>query len=252
MLFKLVHRDTYARREHYEHYREQHCTVSITVPIDVTDLCPVLKQRQLKTHPTLLWLVSSVVNALQEFRMERDAQGRLGFYEVLHPVYTIMQEQTKTFSCLWTQFSSSFKEFHRAYCADVKHYADGSLAPQKDYPPNVFPISCIPWVDFTALHLSFKEQNLLPIFTIGKIAEHSGSMVMPLAIQVHHAVCDGYHIGQFVDRTPRAMDRPVTTKSPIPHALPGGLDAFCASSFQEQKSLLEWRCLRERVVSGFI
>ena len=39
---------------------------------------------------------------------------------------------------------------------------------------------------------------MLPIFTMGKIFEMSGKSLLPLSIQVHHAVCDGYHVGLFV------------------------------------------------------
>lgn len=41
---------------------------------------------------------------------------------------------------------------------------------------------------------------LLPIFTLGKYFERDGKRFLPLSIQVHHAVCDGYHIGLFVEK----------------------------------------------------
>ena len=41
---------------------------------------------------------------------------------------------------------------------------------------------------------------LLPVFTMGKYFERDGKRFLPLAIQVHHAVCDGYHVGMFVER----------------------------------------------------
>lgn len=37
---------------------------------------------------------------------------------------------------------------------------------------------------------------LLPIFTLGKYFEENEKRMIPLAIQVHHAVCDGYHVGK--------------------------------------------------------
>ena len=40
----------------------------------------------------------------------------------------------------------------------------------------------------------------LPIFTMGKYFERDGRRMLPLSIQVHHAVCDGYHVGVFVDK----------------------------------------------------
>jgi chloramphenicol O-acetyltransferase type A len=72
--------------------------------------------------------------------------------------------------------------------------------PQGAEPPNVLNISSIPWVDFTGFHLHLTTDHLLPILTIGRHTEQNGTTVMPLAIQVHHAVCDGYHLGQFVEQ----------------------------------------------------
>ena len=34
---------------------------------------------------------------------------------------------------------------------------------------------------------------------MGKYEEQNGRRLLPLSIQVHHAVCDGYHVGLFVD-----------------------------------------------------
>ena len=40
---------------------------------------------------------------------------------------------------------------------------------------------------------------LLPIFTFGKYYEEGGKYYIPLSIQVHHAVCDGFHVCRFLD-----------------------------------------------------
>ena len=40
---------------------------------------------------------------------------------------------------------------------------------------------------------------LLPIFTFGQYYEDGGKYYIPLSIQVHHAVCDGFHVCRFLD-----------------------------------------------------
>ena len=59
----------------------------------------------------------------------------------------------------------------------------------------------VPWFSFTAFDINvFGEgKYLLPIFTMGKFFEANGRRMLPLAIQVHHAICDGYHVGQLID-----------------------------------------------------
>ena len=60
----------------------------------------------------------------------------------------------------------------------------------------------VPWVEFTNFNINVFDDGkfLLPIFTMGKFFERDGKRLLPLAIQVHHAVCDGYHIGVFVEK----------------------------------------------------
>ncbi|MBT2286578.1 hypothetical protein J7E78_23935 [Paenibacillus polymyxa] len=64
-------------------------------------------------------------------------------------------------------------------------------------PPNIFPVSSIPWVNFMGFNLNIYNEGtyLLPIFTMGKYVQQNDKVYLPLSIQLHHAVCDGYHAG---------------------------------------------------------
>ena len=60
----------------------------------------------------------------------------------------------------------------------------------------------IPWMEFTGFNINVFDEGkfLLPIFIIGKFFERDSKRLLPLAIQIHHAVCDGYHLGLFVEK----------------------------------------------------
>lgn len=68
-------------------------------------------------------------------------------------------------------------------------------------PGNSFTVSMIPWATFEGFNLNLpKEYDYLkPVFTMGKYYQETGRILMPLAIQVHHAVCDGFHVCRFID-----------------------------------------------------
>ena len=70
-------------------------------------------------------------------------------------------------------------------------------------------ISMVPWVEFTGFNINVFDEGkfLLPIFTMGKFFERDGKRLLPLAIQVHHAVCDGYHVGVFVEKLQGYIDQ---------------------------------------------
>ena len=52
-------------------------------------------------------------------------------------------------------------------------------------------------IDYTIIILGY--DYLIPIFTMGKYYKEDNKIILPLAIQVHHAVCDGFHICRFVN-----------------------------------------------------
>ena len=68
-------------------------------------------------------------------------------------------------------------------------------------PENIFNVSMIPWSTFDGFNLNLQKgyDYLIPIFTMGKYYKEDNKIILPLAIQVHHAVCDGFHICRFVN-----------------------------------------------------
>lgn len=191
------------RQEHFGHYMNRmRCTYSLTVQVDITKLRFILRSNGLKSYPVQIYMIASVVNQFSEFRMGVSEAGKAGYWDTLHPAYTIFNDQTKTFSSIWTMFENSFEKFYGACVGDIERYTHSAdLFPKENTPPNVFDISSVPWLDFTAFNINAYTdgKHLLPIFTIGKYIERNGKVYMPLAMQLHHSACDGYHAGQFVE-----------------------------------------------------
>ncbi|MBQ3391277.1 MAG: chloramphenicol O-acetyltransferase CatP [Clostridia bacterium] len=196
MAFHPIDLTRWDRREYFTHYMDAvPCTYSLTVPLDVTTVMGA------PLYPVMLWLLTRSVNAVSEFRTAiRD--GLPGIYDEMHPAYTVMDWETKRFSSIWTPFDEDFDRFRTAYEADVAQYgSSGKLFPKAGQPENCFDVSMAPWLDFTAFHLHLYDsrRHTLPIFTLGHLEEREGKKLLPLAIQAHHAVCDGYHVGLFLE-----------------------------------------------------
>ncbi len=68
-------------------------------------------------------------------------------------------------------------------------------------PENTFDVSMVPWTTFEGFHLGLDKGGdyLIPIFTMGKFYKDGARTMLPLAIQVNHAVCDGFHVCRFVN-----------------------------------------------------
>ena len=197
MAFQLIDIETWERREFYEHFiKEVVCSFSVTVNLDITRL------KEERLYPAMIWLLTKTVNEMPEFRMSLTKEG-LGVYDSMHPMYTVFNKENKNFSGIWSYFSDDYSTFLRIYEADVSEYAHSTrYTPKAGTPENAFNISMVPWLEFTSLNLNVYDEGrfLLPIFTMGKYFERDGKRLLPLAIQIHHAVCDGYHVGLFVEK----------------------------------------------------
>ena len=145
---------------------------------------------------------------MPEFRTSLKPEG-LGIYDDMHPMYTVFNKEKKNFSGIWSWFSEDYGEFLKSYEADAAEYSKSTrYAPKEGTPPNSFNISMVPWLEFTGFNINVFDEGkfLLPVFTMGKFFERDGRRLLPLAIQVHHAVCDGYHMGQFVEKLQGYVD----------------------------------------------
>ena len=196
MEFNLIDMEKWERKEFYLHFiNEVRCTYSTTVNLDITNL------KGQRLYPAMIWLLTQTVNIFPEFRTALTNEG-LGIYDKLHPAYTVFNKDRKNFSGIWTEFDPDYNRFLSAYENDsIKYSCSAKYSPKPNRPANSFDISMVPWFTFTAFDINVFDEGkyLLPIFTMGKFFDEGDKRMLPLAIQVHHAVCDGYHVGKFVE-----------------------------------------------------
>ncbi|UOW69602.1 type A chloramphenicol O-acetyltransferase [Paraclostridium bifermentans] len=206
MSFKIINKETWARKEYFEHYfSDVPCTYSMTVKLDITKI----KNSNKKIYPTMLYFITKVVNNHSEFRTAFNMDGELGVFDEMIPCYTVFNQDTETFTNIWTEYSDDYNVFCNSYEKDIELFSSvkGMIA-KPNVPTNNFPVSMIPWTTFEGFNLNLQKgyNYLLPIFTMGKYSEVNGQYLMPLAIQVHHAVCDGFHISSFVNELQKLIE----------------------------------------------
>lgn len=198
MSFREIDLSSWSRKEYYEHYHaDVPCTYSVTVDLDIT----AVREAGLKLYPTMLYLISAEVNRREEFRVTLSSDGVLGVYDRMHPCYTVFHKENETFSNLWTEFDNDYRRFCASYEEDLKLYGGVlKMDAKQGLPENNFPVSMIPWVSFSGFNLNLKTgfDYLTPIFTMGKVYERGGRSLLPFSVQVHHAVCDGFHVSRLI------------------------------------------------------
>lgn len=202
MGFNIIKQNEWNRKNTYnEFFNNSPCTYSMTVNIDITSLYKTARCHNLKLFPTILFGLSHIVNSERAFRMDLDGNGQLGYYDVSNPYYTIFHNETETFTNVWTEYTPDYIAFTENYNQDMLKYKNDCINSKTTLGTNLFNVSCIPWTSFTGFNLNLQKgyDYFPPIFTIGKFYKEGKKYILPLAVQVHHAVCDGFHTAKFVN-----------------------------------------------------
>lgn len=197
MAFHVQDLENWERRTHYEAYTTfLPLNWSITVQLDVTALLPALRAQSLRFYPAMLFAAATAVNQNRAFCMAYNAEGVLGWFDEMHPNYTIFHEDDQTFSDIWTTYHANFSEFYANTIQDMTQWRDAKGYKTKpNRPVNCFPASMTPWLDFTACSFdTFRPAQMLqPIITFGKYHSCADKTVLSVSICASHAVADGWH-----------------------------------------------------------
>ncbi|MFP2514754.1 type A chloramphenicol O-acetyltransferase [Buttiauxella agrestis] len=199
----------WARKEHFEVFQSfAQSTINQTVLIDITELLKHIREAGWKFYPTIIFLLSKIVNSHAEFRMAIK-NNELVIWNEIHPSYTIFHNETETFSSLWSHYDGNIHHFQDVYSEDVARYGNNlSYWPKGESRENIFFVSAIPWVSFTSFNINVANmQNFFaPMFTLGKYYKQDGKVLLPLAVQVHHSVCDGFHVARLINELQEMSD----------------------------------------------
>ena len=202
-MFKPIDTSSWKRKPYFDHYFSQiRCTYSITVNIDITNVLSFKDRNKVKLYPLLIYVISKAVNKYEEFRTAINDRGVIGIWETLSPCYTVFHKDSESFSNIWTEWNDDLNLFLSNFEQDSKRFGQiDRIDAKPNTPANVFPISSLPWTTFTGFNLNIFADGtyLLPIFTYGKYFKDGNRYLIPLSIQVHHAVCDGFHVSRLIN-----------------------------------------------------
>lgn len=168
---------------------------STTCEVDVSGIKQQAEAVGVSFFVAMSHAVSCAVNAVPELR-HRMIDGVLYEFERVDPGYTVAREGDLFSFCDGehiTDFGPYARETQRRMDA-VKQQPDLSVGEKH----HMFFITSIPWFSFTSFtHPYDPVYGYIPVITLGQYTERAGAVVMPVAVQVHHGVVDGLHVGRF-------------------------------------------------------
>ena len=130
-------------------------------------------------------------------------------HERVHPSYTSMTNDG-VFSFTDVAFDPVVQSFFdNCIEGEQKVKGEASLEDEAHRDDYLF-VSCIPWIHFTSFQHPVDKTGLdsVPRITWGKYLKNDDRIDLPFSVQVHHALADGWHVGEYFRILQEYLDQP--------------------------------------------
>jgi len=201
------------RRAALEHFRNMaQPAFSVTVPVDVT----CLRERAAR-HDATPWLAYhhaalEAANSVDGMRQSMLADGSgVREFAAIHASTTVLRDDG-SFGFVTLPQEHSLAAFAARAKPNVERVrrASGDLF-AADEPGDVreetlVHMTALPWLAFAAFTHTRGVGDDRPKVAFGRFREEGSRLLMPVAVDVHHALCDGVHVGRFFERFQANLD----------------------------------------------
>lgn len=206
---KFIDIENWKRREHFDFFKQlDYPHFNICCNLDITEFKKYISDNKLPFFISALYAASKAANEIPEFRL-RIREDKVIEHEKINPSFTLITEE-EVFSFCKTKFMEKFVDFRQNTQKDIE-MAKGNVN-MKDEPgqDNLLFITSIPWISFTSIAhpIQMKAVDSIPRISWGKFFEENDKIKLPLSVQVHHALVDGIHVGQYINRLQNILDKP--------------------------------------------
>ena len=207
---KYLDIENWNRKELFQHFRTlENPSFAITANVDVTKAYNFASKSEISFFVIYLHACLKALNSIENFKY-RIEDNVVVIYDTIHASATILRED-KTFGFSFIDFDEDLKVFNKNFLEEKERIINSTnLFPPK-YSLGCIHCSALPWIHFTGHKepVSGNKNDSVPQLAFGKIENQGNLIIMPVAINVNHALVDGYHVGQFFENFQIELDKMV-------------------------------------------
>ena len=189
------------RREHFAFFSAfEEPFFGLVAAVDCTRALAEAKRLGVPFFLYYLHAALQAVNRVEALRY-RIEDGQVYCYDRIHASATIGRPDN-TFGFSFIEQHDALADFLPAAQAEIAavQASQGLRLGPTTSRPDVIHFSALPWVRFTGLtHArSFTHPDSCPKISVGQTYAEGAATLMPVSVNVHHGLADGYHVGQFL------------------------------------------------------
>ena len=164
------------------------------------------------------YIALRLANQLEPFRLRIEGE-RVRVHPVVDGSTTVLRDDG-SFGFADLAYSADFAAF-AAQSGRAIAASRAGRAPFEPWPDDVARIhfTTLPWLHFTSFShaRNWGREDSVPKLAFGRIDMDGAHAWMPLSVEVHHALMDGLHVGQFVQAFEAALLDPLPWLATTPH-----------------------------------
>lgn len=180
---------------------------AITSRVDVTRLVTELKPAGVSPYRACIHAIGAGIHAVPELRT-RFRGDRIVEHDRVDLSMTVPLADG-SYAYGYVPFEPDWRIFDPLCEKEIAEAAErGALGANQGYRDDVAYLSCLPWLDFTGLTNAMQgPDECIPRFSWGRFTEDgNGRHSVAVTAEVHHALVDGMHLGQFFAALQSALD----------------------------------------------
>ena len=192
--------ENWNRKQHYNHFSKlKDPYFGVTITVDVTKAYHFSKEKKISFFGRYLHDCMKAINDVDELKL-RINNSVVEKHEVINASATIMR-QDNTFGFSFINFDENLDVFLN----NLENEKQRINSTTDLFPPvnglDCIHCSALPWLSFSGHKEPVSgEIDSVPKLAFSKIVFNSDKIEMNVAINVNHALVDGYHVSLFAEK----------------------------------------------------
>lgn len=206
---KTINIDKWKRKEHFEFFSKMASPYfGIVTEVDCTNA--YVKSKELGQSLFAHYLHKSMiaVNSVEELRY-RIIDNNVVVFDKINVGATIGRDDG-TFAFIFVKYLEDFELFNKELQLEIEcvKNSNGLRLNGDNEKKDLIRHSTIPWYSFTGLlhPTNFTHNESVPKITFGKYSIKDNRKLLPVSIEAHHGLVDGYHLAKYLEEFQKQLD----------------------------------------------
>lgn len=199
------------RREVFEFFRGfDKPYFNICTRVDVSKLVELLRERDgVSVSMAYHYFALRVANEIEPFRY-RLRDGKVFVHDVIHGGTTVFLPN-EAFTLAYFDYVEDFGKFisEAGRAIEEARTGDGAFLPRNDDDGRIH-FTVLPWISFTSFShaRNWNTEDSIPKIAFGKFVQEDQRILLPVSVEVHHALMDGFTVGRYLSRLEETLSAP--------------------------------------------